>query len=494
MRKRIASRLGIYPIIFYIFAVSATVLRTLALFFDYEPENGYFAAGSYFTTAAAAAIAAGAVLLLPLLLRREARFTPVPEGSLHYAAYIPAVPLAAAFLFLSVSLLPYAKSDNRVLAAVTILAAICGVAAFLSFILRPSTGAKESDMQSYLSVAGAMFFAFFAMFLYFSSPYPLNAPNIVTGIISSLLAALFMLCEARIYLGRLKSRLYLTVGLMCSGVLLYSALPEFIYCAATGVVVCYNIEQTLLFLLFAIYSAFAAFRLAGRRAAEISPLALEIDNNSAAAEQTEKTADVKAEEVSEVKAEEVSEAKAEKAPEAKAEEVPEAKAEEVPEAKVEEVSEAKAEKAPEAKAEKVTEAKAEELPEAKTEEVTEAKAEEVAEAKVEEVSEVKAEEVPETKAEENKYPEETAGASTVISKPVTGSRRTGSTAGGTKRTESTKASGNTKRTGGTKASGSANGSRSSKAAGDSKATGGARKTGTVKSGSKKSGTGDSREK
>ena len=75
MRKRIASRLGIYPIIFYIFAVSATVLRTLALFFDYEPENGYFAAGSYFTTAAAAAIAAGAVLLLPLLHRREARFT-----------------------------------------------------------------------------------------------------------------------------------------------------------------------------------------------------------------------------------------------------------------------------------------------------------------------------------------------------------------------------------------------------------------------------------
>ncbi len=234
-------RLGIQLPALILFTLVTVILRTVALYTQYNPGNSYFE-GKLLISLSDGILFAGMLILASFLLTSPrldlvASFT----GSL---TFIPSGMVCAALLFLGLDMvmriaeqpgeflskLTFTDPHNIFVFIIAALAIIC-VLNFLTTVLYTN---KENDTRALFGVLMVLFITLYAAYLYFDSTLPINAPNKITDQTAFLFAALFFVFETRISLGREMWRLYCTFGFIASLFTAYSSIPTLIYYFGSG--------------------------------------------------------------------------------------------------------------------------------------------------------------------------------------------------------------------------------------------------------------------
>jgi len=250
-------RLGIYLPVFIIAALATVILRSVAIFKDFNFESGYFDDKLLVTISNLSLLFGVLFLLSYLFVARK------PKPVLSFTSpltYIPAGIVCCALLFVSadffVKLLeakPAADTlftKGNVFPLLIAIFAIVTVANLLLTVLIPK---KEDETRAFFGIMAAVFLALFAAYLYFDAKLPLNAPNKMIDEMAFLLAAIFFLHETRISLGREIWRAYIGFGLAASLVLAYSSVPTVIVYFAKGEIISDSLASAILTLSLTIY-------------------------------------------------------------------------------------------------------------------------------------------------------------------------------------------------------------------------------------------------
>ena len=254
-----SKRLGSFIVLALIFAVAASVLRTVALVRDLEGNMIYFKDHTLIFISYLILLV-GALSILPSSFMLE-RVSLVSTFS-SPATYIPTGVVGVALLSFATELilwisaispLPFFQSlgaPNTALALVTAILAILSIAHFL---LNSLLDERHRALRGYFAIATIVMLAAYASLLYFDTSTPINAPTKTTDQLAYLFAAIFFLYEARISLGREMWRGYSTFGLIALLMGLYSSLPAILTYFIKGYTVSRSIEASMLTLALSLF-------------------------------------------------------------------------------------------------------------------------------------------------------------------------------------------------------------------------------------------------
>ncbi len=263
--KNKARLFGIYlPVYIAVLCVSV-VLRTVALFIDFQIDTGYFNSKTIITIADYFVVLTSMFLFTYIFTaRKDIKLIPSFTSP---ATYVPTAVLFVSIIFMlraiadeykaAKQLIEYYKVINTddsaqiiysqkillVLLAISFVFAICTVVHLLMTGLIES---HSSTKRAYFGLCTTIFFAIYAAYIYFNTALPLNAPNKVLDQIAYLFFASFFLFEARLSIGREKWRGYIAFGFISSLLAAYSSIPSMIYYFATKAAVANNIYETAL--------------------------------------------------------------------------------------------------------------------------------------------------------------------------------------------------------------------------------------------------------
>ncbi len=258
MRKS-AKKIWLYLAVFSIFTLAGTVLRTMALLFDFETGHIYFEGKTLIGLSAIVCL-----LFLPVALSYifAAEKQPALRASFKTAGtYIPSGIVSVALLFLGGELFAknviFAEGDaayfsnaaSIISILTTILAAVCA----LNFFFNVFYEKNENSARAVFCLLCALFLGCYAGYLYFSDALPINSPNKATDQLAYLGLAIFFLYETRISLGRAKWRLYFSFGLIAACLAFYSSVPSLIYLFTDKTVISNSLAENVLTLTMAIY-------------------------------------------------------------------------------------------------------------------------------------------------------------------------------------------------------------------------------------------------
>ena len=250
MDKR-TQRLGVYMPILFLAILTAVTLRTVACLTDLQLDTGFFENKTVINIASYLTLGF-AVLLLSYIFFAKKDEKLIPSFS-SPATYIPTALVSVATVFFALDIIGSARGSLK---AFGIILGILGFAAVFHFILNAFITSDGSSARAALGLAAVVFIAFFAAYLYFDTTMPLNAPNKIIDQMAHLFAALFLLYETRISLGRAKWNLYIAFGLIASLMTAYSAIPSLIMYFVRGTVISASIyESAFLLTLFVFITA-----------------------------------------------------------------------------------------------------------------------------------------------------------------------------------------------------------------------------------------------
>jgi len=265
--------LGIYLPVFAAVLIISTILRTVALFIDYNEKTGYFGKG-IISSVSGAIVFFGAVFFLTYIISRAGKGIKLLPSFTNTATYISAGIAGVAFVFGAVfffflfineakitkEILDASHSFSRVSPTRYIIRtlfylalSVLGALSATSFGITALSESRTSSRRASLGLATVVFLSLYAAYLFFSDKLPLNAPNKAIDQITALLLSLFFLYEVRISLGRERWRGYIAFGLIAAMLSAYSSIPSLIIYLAKGIIISDNIYETLLTFALFIY-------------------------------------------------------------------------------------------------------------------------------------------------------------------------------------------------------------------------------------------------
>lgn len=282
MKKDSRSLIFALPIL--ILAFAATVMRTVACFIHMDYNSGFFGNTLLVHIADYLAVALVLVLFVYLFIKVEKR-SPIPSFS-GPAVYLPNGVLAMSILFLSAELIGYVSGGNggffeslfsdrsRIVALITALFALVAIAyiALVVFITSP-----RSLIRAEFGMLAAIFFGLYTTFVFFRTGAPINQPQRILSEMTSLSAALFILEETRISLGRERWRGYFVLGALTSVLSLYTAFPALLVYLFRGEVVSSSIAELIFTLALLVFSVSRLIHVSRLSDGTPSPLAAAID-------------------------------------------------------------------------------------------------------------------------------------------------------------------------------------------------------------------------
>lgn len=252
-----SKRLGIYLAVMLLATAVATTLRTIACVMHLDYASGFFTEGSLISTAnTITALTLFGMLSYLFTASRISLRASFSTG----ATYVPTGILGVASAFLGVKVFSYVLAINNYrlfnfrvssvaeligeimtpLGISTLIGLLTAVLAFVSiahhFFNAFVTESKDVT-RAYFALASICFLAFYAILIYLDGSIALNEASKTLRQITFLIAATFLLYEARISLGREMWRIYTTFGLIAATLTAYTSIPAIITYYAKGAVV-----------------------------------------------------------------------------------------------------------------------------------------------------------------------------------------------------------------------------------------------------------------
>lgn len=191
-----------------VLALIAVILRSAALFAEFDKGTGYYIASPVLRTAFlwVAAAAVLLFLLLPLFCRKDLP-TPAYRNSLSVlfssASFIVALAVGALFSFMAVP-----SASSSLTGFFWVIAAISALLSLVYFALFFKGSEAAGNRHGLLGLAPAFFSLFTAMLLYFDRSMQMNAPAKLLHMLAFLLLACYFTAESRCLLGRACRPLY----------------------------------------------------------------------------------------------------------------------------------------------------------------------------------------------------------------------------------------------------------------------------------------------
>ncbi len=221
------------PLLFVPFsAILAAVLRTVALFANYDSTRDYFTRGSV--------IHQIFLVLLPLLmvaflvfavfLRHEQTPTVASGGLMTLFAVV--FLLVTLFVGAIYGFLALRKMDagSGAMRAFTILASLMALISLPHYVLFLFDRYLGSNLRGILGLAPALCSLFAAMLLYFDNTTQMNQPAKLLSLFAFLLVSCHALFECRLLLGKPVGFLYFFVTASAMVVCAAASLPNLLYC------------------------------------------------------------------------------------------------------------------------------------------------------------------------------------------------------------------------------------------------------------------------
>ncbi len=239
MSKKIGLVYTLYLVAAPLVALTAAILRTIALLAGYDAAAGYFTAATL-PTVMWALLAATVVILAVLSYELRGLFVPM----LDYRD----LPTLFSGVFLSISLVFFAvlsfiaavKIDLSVLPTAKmamlflILASLAALAGAAPFILRAFRGEAAGASVAMLTLPTAALGLLVTLYFYFDGTMKMNEPNKLLAEAVWVLAGFFFLGEARIALSRAKWALHTCITVITVIFTATLSLPNLIYHAVKG--------------------------------------------------------------------------------------------------------------------------------------------------------------------------------------------------------------------------------------------------------------------
>ena len=239
--------------------ITIVTLRTVAISRHLDFEFGYYTGETLITVSGWLTFAVCTLFFIGALsARKNEPFIPVYNTP---ATYIPSALVAVSLLFLGKNLFGQfsemlGKTVNSVgvgLAFVCAVCAICGAVGFFFYVMQEDT---KSPLRSYFTMLLASLFILYAIYLYFDTTLPINAPNKITDQVAYIAVAIFFLFEARISMGQFSKKGYSAIGYSTALITAYSSIPSICTFFISGKIISNSIYETVLtFALFLFVSA-----------------------------------------------------------------------------------------------------------------------------------------------------------------------------------------------------------------------------------------------
>lgn len=245
-----------------IFALGAIVLRTIACLGELDYNTGLFADSTLWRVSGYTVAAVTVLLLLLLAVKIE-----VAERRASFRGpltYLPSGVLATALVLSAVNLIEYSAGElgnifTRALlsrfdcltALLVAVLALCGAGYCIASVLIP---AVRSNLRANLGMLAALGFAIYTVHLFFRTDTPLNNPAKVADEMAFLSAALFMLSETRLSLGRARWKDYFIFAAVSAVLSGYASLPALVTYILRGEIISASIQQSLLLFAFTLFS------------------------------------------------------------------------------------------------------------------------------------------------------------------------------------------------------------------------------------------------
>lgn len=259
---------GVYLPIFILILVATVTMRSIALFNDFNLITGYFDQKTLISVADY--IVVGAVIFfLTYLFTARKGIKLIPDFT-SPATYIPSGLVMTALLFFTVYFarsisgrVDYAKyldkigsSDEavtqKIIVALMIALILLAVLTAAHFALNSLIESYASYERGHLSLCTAVFLAVYSIYLYFNDDLPMNSPAKVLDLMACLFAALFILYETRLSIGRERWRCYVAFGFIASLITAYDSIPSLLLYFVKGEQISMSVyEMVLYFTLFA---------------------------------------------------------------------------------------------------------------------------------------------------------------------------------------------------------------------------------------------------
>lgn len=264
--------------------IAAVVLRTIALFTQYNASTSHYNDKVAITLSGALAVC-GCLLLLTYIFLGEKKKIDLGFSE-NAGSYIPSGILSAALCFMAaerIMLLINPSNDrffknNTILHTIFIITAVLAILSVISFFLSVLIEKNENIIKALFSVTVVMYLAFYAAGLYFDTTvYPTNAPNKTVDQMAYLFASVFFLYETRITIGRSSERAYMAFGLIASLLTAYSAIPSLIYYVFEGKIVSASISETAITASLCLFITARVFMYKKRAVASRSQTAIAIE-------------------------------------------------------------------------------------------------------------------------------------------------------------------------------------------------------------------------
>ena len=130
---------------------------------------------------------------------------------------------------------------------------IFGILSLIHLVFNVLDERISSAKRANFGIFTVLFFAFYAIYLYFSTDLPINSPNKILDQMAYLSASVFFLYETRLSIGREKWREYISFGFIASALTAYSSIPTLLIYFIKGKCISNNIYETVLTLALFVY-------------------------------------------------------------------------------------------------------------------------------------------------------------------------------------------------------------------------------------------------
>lgn len=272
------NRVGFYLPLFAIAVPLTVALRTIAYLNNLNAQ-GHFEEKSLVLAANIITAFFSIIFLLHSFSHHRNDSTP-EEGFSNYLTYVPSGLLSATVIFAVYELthpVISAIAKGEVLhinEALTIAAAILGIAMAASFLINALIENRHSQLRASFGIFTALFLSLYSICIYLDSSVAANVQQRSLTIISLILAAAFFLFEVRISIGRSKWHAYVAFGLSSATLLYYASIPALVHYFAKGTLVPgSSLIQLIAMLTLGIYATCRVFLIAYAREDEVSEVA-----------------------------------------------------------------------------------------------------------------------------------------------------------------------------------------------------------------------------
>ena len=246
-------------LLLWIAITTVVILRSIAVSRNLNFEFGYFEDNALISVAGWLSFG-WCILFLGCALLTKRTVSLIPTYNTP-ATYIPSALTATALLFLSKNLasrfIEFAGHGRLDLsAALALLCAMCAVASAVGLFFYVMIGDRKSPARSYFLMLISVSFILYAIYLYFDTTLPINAPNKITDQLAYVAASIFFLFEAKISMGQNNWRWYSAVGYTAAILCAYSSVPGISAFFINNEIVSNSIYETILtFTLFLFITA-----------------------------------------------------------------------------------------------------------------------------------------------------------------------------------------------------------------------------------------------